>query len=61
MVLEGFIEGKKGKGRLRRIWGNDIKDWSKCGTIGVAKRMSENKLSWQNMAHNLRLRGTDTD
>ena len=30
LVLEGYIEGKKGRGRPRRIWGDDIKEWSKC-------------------------------
>ena len=29
LVLEGYIEGKKGRGRLRRIWGDDITEWSK--------------------------------
>ena len=28
LVLEGYIEGKKGRGRPRRIWGDDIKEWS---------------------------------
>ena len=26
LVLEGFTEGKKGRGRPRRIWGDDIKE-----------------------------------
>ena len=30
LVLEGYIEGKKGRGRPRRVWGDDIKEWSKC-------------------------------
>ena len=45
LVLEGYIEGKKGRGRPRRIGGDDIKEWSKCKSIGMAKRLSENKPS----------------
>ena len=59
LVLEGYIEGKKGRGRPRRIWGDDIKEWSKCKTIGMAKRLSENKPSWQSMMHNLRIQRSD--
>ena len=45
LVLEGYIEGKKGRGRPRRTWGDDIKEWSNCRTMGMAKRLSENKPS----------------
>ena len=61
LVLEGYIEGKKGRGRLRRIWGDDIKEWSNCKTIGKAKRLSENKPSWQNVVRNFRIRRSDID
>ena len=61
LVLEGCIEGKKGRGRPRRIWGDDIKEWSNGRTMGMAKRLSENKPSWQNMVHNLRIRRSDID
>ena len=61
LVLEGYIEGKKVRGRPRRIWGDDIREWSNCKTIGMAKRLSENKPSWQNMVHNLRIRRSDID
>ena len=61
LVLEGYIEGKKGRGRLRRIWGDDIKEWSNCKTIGKAKRLSENKHSWQNVVRNFRIRRSDID
>ena len=32
LVLEGYNEGKKGGGRPKRIWGDDIKEWSNCTT-----------------------------
>ena len=50
VVLEGFIEWGKGGGKPRRILGNNIKEG---GAIGIAKKLSENKLSWQNMVQNL--------
>ena len=61
LVLEGYIDGKKGRGRPRRIWGDDSKEWSNYRTMGMAKRMSENKSFWQNMANNLRIRRSDID
>ena len=61
LVLEGYIEVKKGRGRPRRIWVDDIKEWSNCRTMRMAKRLSENKPSWQTMVHNLRIRRSDID
>ena len=59
LVLEGYIEGKKGRGRPRRVWDDDIKEWSNCITMAMAKRLSENKPSWQHMMHSLRIRRSD--
>ena len=59
LVLEGYIEGKKGRGGPRRICGDDIKEWSNCKAM--AKRLSDNKPSWQNMVRNLRVRRSDID
>ena len=59
LVLEGYIEGKKGQGRPRRIQDDDIKDWSNCRTMGMAKRLPGNKPSWQKMVHNRRIRRSD--
>ena len=61
LVLVGYIEGKKGRGRPRRRWGDDIKEWSNCTTMGMARRLSEDKPSWQNMVHYLRIPRNDTD
>ena len=54
-VLEGSFEGKKGRGRPSGVRSNDIEEWFKCRTIGMAKRVSENSISWQDMVHYLRL------
>ena len=59
LVLESYIEGKKGRGIPRRILGDHIKEWSNCRTMGMAKRLSENKPSWQSMVHNLQIRRSD--
>ncbi|KAG1681494.1 Sin3 histone deacetylase corepressor complex component SDS3 [Nymphon striatum] len=29
LVMEGLVEGKKDRGRQRRVWGDDLKEWSK--------------------------------
>ena len=36
LVLEGMIEGKRDRGRQRRAWGDDVKEWSGCQSIGSA-------------------------
>ena len=53
LVLEGMIEGKRDRGRQRRTWGDDVKEWSGCQSIGSAKRMSEDKRRWRVMVTNL--------
>ena len=39
LVLEGMIKGKRDRGRQRRTWGDDVKEWSGCQSIGSAKRI----------------------
>ncbi|KAG1653034.1 Adenylate cyclase type 2 [Nymphon striatum] len=34
LVMEGLVEGKKDRGRQRRVWGDDLKEWSKSTSIG---------------------------
>ncbi|KAG1708508.1 Dynein assembly factor 1, axonemal [Nymphon striatum] len=29
LVMEGLVEGTKDRGRQRRVWGDDLKEWSK--------------------------------
>jgi len=40
MVLEGNIFGKKAKGQLRRMWLDDIFEWSPSKTYGEVKRLA---------------------
>ncbi|KAG1665264.1 N-terminal kinase-like protein [Nymphon striatum] len=36
LVMEGLVKGKKDRGRQRRVWGDDLKEWSKSTSIGQA-------------------------
>ncbi|KAG1712200.1 putative ATP-dependent RNA helicase DDX49 [Nymphon striatum] len=46
LILEGCIEGVRDKGRQRRTWGDDVKEWTRTTTIGEAKRIAENREEW---------------
>ncbi|KAG1701730.1 F-box/LRR-repeat protein 2 [Nymphon striatum] len=54
LVMEGLVEGKKDRGRQRRVWGDDLKEWSKSTSIGQVKRQAENRDVWKKMVHDLR-------
>ena len=43
IVVEGFIDEKRDKGRQYRTWGDDIKEWIKSKNLGMAKRRSEDR------------------
>ena len=57
-ILEGFINGKKEKGRPRRNWIDDIKDWigEKSWNVNYAylKRNAENREYWRTVVANIR-------
>ena len=53
LVLEGMIEEKRDRGRQGRTWGDDVKEWSGCQSIGSAKRMYGDKRRWRVMVTNL--------
>lgn len=53
LVLEGMIDGQRDRGRQRRTWGEDIKEWSGSKSIEIAKRRSENRRNWRVMVTNL--------
>ncbi|KAG1682497.1 hypothetical protein GQR58_010898 [Nymphon striatum] len=54
LVMEGLVEGKKDSGKQRRVWGDDLKEWSKNTSIGQVKRQAENRDVWKKMVHDLR-------
>ena len=53
LVLIGMVDGKRDRGRQRRTWGDDVKEWSGCESIGRAKRYSEDRDGWRVMVANL--------
>jgi len=55
LVIEGTIEGTRGRGRPRRTWGKDITTWTKTENLGSAKRKAENRSLWRSLVVNLRI------
>lgn len=55
LVMEGLVEGKRDRGRQRRVWGDDLKEWTKSTSIGQVKRQAEDRVVWREMVHDLRL------
>ncbi|KAG1652520.1 hypothetical protein GQR58_026245 [Nymphon striatum] len=49
LVLEGLVEGKRDRGRQRKVWGDDLKEWTKSKNLGEVKRKVENKVVWRIM------------
>ena len=54
-VLEGMVEGKRGVGRQRTMWLDDIKRWSGERRYEQLKRKTEERSSWRTMKVNLRI------
>ena len=54
-IMEGFIDGKKSKGRPRRMWIDDIKEWTNIKEYGKLKRKAQCREKWRSMIGNLRL------
>ncbi|GFR70857.1 eukaryotic translation initiation factor 3 subunit F [Elysia marginata] len=52
LSLEGKIEGKRGHGRPRRNWMDDVKEWSGSTSYGDTKRKAENREKWRDMVAN---------
>ena len=54
-ILEGKMYGKRPRGRPRRIWMDDITEWTGLKTYGEAKRIAEVSKIWKSMVVNLLL------
>ncbi|GFS24163.1 eukaryotic translation initiation factor 3 subunit F [Elysia marginata] len=54
LSLEGKIEGKRGQGRPRRNWMDDVKERSGSTSYGDTKRKAQNIEEWRDMVANLR-------
>ena len=53
-IMEGFINGKRAQGRPRRMWIDDIKEWTNIKEYGQLKRTAQNRERWRSMIGNLR-------
>ena len=40
-IMEGFIDGKKSKGRPRRMWIDDIMEWTYVREYGQLKKKAQ--------------------
>ncbi|GFR66286.1 endonuclease-reverse transcriptase [Elysia marginata] len=54
LALEGRIEVRRGRGRPKRSWTDDIKQWTHYRTNGEIKRKAESKEEWRVMVANFR-------
>ena len=52
VILEGKIEGKRGKGRPRVQWIDNIKDWTNLNYCDCV-RLANNKEEWKPMTFHL--------
>ncbi|GFR64234.1 eukaryotic translation initiation factor 3 subunit F [Elysia marginata] len=54
LSLERKMEGKRGQGRPRKNWMDNVKEWSGSTSYGDTKRKAENRGEWRDMVANLR-------
>ena len=50
LVLEGKFEGKRAQGRPRRIWTNDVTEWTKLKDYAEMKRTACDREMWRSIA-----------
>lgn len=53
LIIEGKIEGKRGRGRRRTSWTKNIRDWLKVKSIDRLIRMTEHRETYRHMVANL--------
>ncbi|KAI5734561.1 hypothetical protein M8J77_007970 [Diaphorina citri] len=54
VILEGKIEGRRGRGRRRKSWGRNLRDWYGCADQEELMRIARNKDEIAIMISNLR-------
>ena len=56
-LLEGMVEGKRGRGRPRQQWSDNILQWTGLN-FQQTKRMAENRKRWRSMTSNVKRQAT---
>ena len=46
-MLDGKLEGKIAQRRPRRMWLDDVKDWSELDSYASIKGTAEDRISWR--------------
>jgi len=46
-ILEGKLEATTAQGRLRRMWLDDIKQWTQLSTYEDIKRLAQDRCQWR--------------
>ena len=46
-IIEGSVEGKRSRGRQRKTWMGDIKEWMGESSYGMVKRRMEDKSGYR--------------
>ena len=47
IILEGKIRGKRAKGRPRRMWFDDVRQWTMLKDYTEVKRNAEDREAWR--------------
>jgi len=50
LIMEGKISGVKARGRPRRAWTDDLKDWTELINYSELKRTAEDRTIWNALA-----------
>ena len=46
-ILEGKLEATTAQGRPRRMWLDDIKQWTQLNTYEAIRRLAQNRCQWR--------------
>ena len=55
LILEGRVEGRRGRGRPRTSWIDNIKEWTNIDSYEKVKRTAEDRSRWKSIIVNLLL------
>jgi len=61
LLLEGKMDAHMAQGRPRRMWIDDIKNWTKLDTYEKIKRNAADRLKWRTYTTTCQLSTTEDD